>query len=223
MILWQQIEVLLPSLKKKAYNCNESRTLCSCIKTYVIKRYFSVSGSLGCHFFSLVKIENVSSWPPTVRLSSLTFRFPGLSSPAHTSAALLEGPNRKDRWGKASQDKCILSHYFDWEKCTLHLGDHWKIWRHSCTDTLRCKCDMWNGRLTGSCSVEVLTSCPWLLAYCSRLFSCWIIRWTSSSSLLKKRSSCPTPNATLAALASWMGITTMNHVKMPPHTSHKAI
>lgn len=62
------------------------------------------------------------------------------------------------------------------------------------------------GLLTGSCSVEVLTSCPWLLAYCSRLFSCWMIRLTSSSSLLKKRSSCPTPNARLAALASWVGM-----------------
>lgn len=58
--------------------------------------------------------------------------------------------------------------------------------------------------LTGSCSVEVLTSCPWLLAYCSRLFSCWIILLTSSSSLLKKRSSCPTPSAGLATLVSWV-------------------
>lgn len=57
--------------------------------------------------------------------------------------------------------------------------------------------------LTGSCSVDVLTSCPWLFVYCSRLFSRWIIRLTSSSNLLKKRSSCPTPNAKLAVLESW--------------------
>lgn len=74
---------------------------------------------------------------------------------------------------------------------------------------LYCRVKWWRQtftrRLTSSCSVQVLTSWLWLLEYWSRLFSCWMIRLTSFSSLLKKRSSCPAPNAVLAVLESWSG------------------
>lgn len=70
--------------------------------------------------------------------------------------------------------------------------------------------------LTRSCSVEVLISWPWLPAYCSRLLSCWTIRVTSSSTLLKKRSSWPTPRASWAR-GSWREREEWYKGQKPPH------
>lgn len=68
------------------------------------------------------RVDN-DHWPPTAIWSSLAFQFPDLSSPTHTSAALLEDPKGERQQRKGAIDELLFYYLIvGWKKKKDHFS-----------------------------------------------------------------------------------------------------